>query len=86
MKFKQTHPTSGDETAPYDVILSHNYTFGELVNEILTRNEWGYIEFGGGKFEYRYTKCDNIPEELLTEPIKTVKASGGWSRMDYRIN
>ena len=85
LRFKQTHPAGGDCTAPYDVTLDHDYTFDELVNEILLRNEWGYINFGGYRFEYRYNKCDNIPENLLTIPVKKVTASGGWSRMDYYI-
>ena len=97
LKFIQTHAAGGDETAPYDVIPDKPYTVGEFINEVLiTRpNEWG--EFivrrkGSGYFgrmasaEYRYGKMETeIPAEFATQPIKEVKAAGGWSSMDYNL-
>ena len=39
------------------------------------------------RFEYSRGKTisDNIPEEIKNKPIKTAKASGGWSRMDHDL-
>ncbi|MFR8358765.1 MAG: hypothetical protein ACLVEJ_26075 [Parabacteroides sp.] len=43
MTFVQISRTFGDCTAVYDVLLDREYTVRELINEILTRNEWGEI-------------------------------------------
>lgn len=86
LNFRQTAPTAGDETAPYDVTISQPCTFEELVKEILTRREWGYITYGHHKIEYEYDKCDPIPPELENAPIpRKIFAHGGWGRMDYVI-
>lgn len=85
IKFIQTTPTGSDETAPYNVVLDKPYTFGELVAEILTKNEWGYIHFYGTRIEYRCSSVKDIRGDLLKLPVKQVKASGGWGRMDYHI-
>lgn len=91
-KLKQTHAEGGDCTAPYDVILDKSYTVAEFVAEILKCNpkEWGIISIATpkGYIEINYY-CGKI-EELLPEVIGNtsvlqVKASGGWSRMDYSI-
>ena len=86
LQFIQTHPAGGDCTAPYTVILDRKYTFGELVDEILTKREWGYIRFSGFEYKYRGSECDEIPNEIRNLSICSVKASGGWSRMDYNVN
>jgi hypothetical protein len=85
MKLIQTRPAGGDCIAPYDVELDHQYTFGELVDEILTKKEWGFIDFLGIRIEYHRDKCSQYRESLRDEPIYVVKASGGWSRMDYYV-
>lgn len=90
LKFIQTHPPGSDCTAPYDVILDKPYTVGEFINEVLTTrsNEWGSFHLT------YYTMMDydrgkiiknNIPDECMSMRIKEVKASGGWSAMDYYI-
>ena len=86
LKFYQTAPTGGDETAPYDVIVSQPCTLSELVKNILTRREWGYITYGNQEIEYRYDECEPIPPEIANAPVpRKIFASGGWSRMDYII-
>mgnify|MGYP000813400450 CR=1 FL=1 len=85
MKFIQIRPEGGDCTAPYKVELDHVYTFGELVDEILTKNEWGFIDFLGIRIEYHGDKCSQYLDALRAEPIYVVEASGGWSRMDYYV-
>jgi len=85
MKFIQTAPTGSDETAPYNVVLDKPYTFGELVAEILTKNEWGYIHFCGTLIEYRGSSIKDIRGDLLKHPVKVVKAAGGWGNMDYYV-
>lgn len=85
MKFIQRAPTGSDETAPYYVVLDKPYLFGELVAEILTQNEWGYIHFCGTLIEYRGSSVKNIRDDLLKLPVKQVKASGGWGNMNYHV-
>ena len=49
IKYRRTDKIGGDETAPYDVIFDREYTVRELIEYILTRNEWGNIRFIGGR-------------------------------------
>ena len=85
MTFIQTHSTGSDCTAPYDVVLDHKYTFGELLDEILNKGEWGWITVEKTIFEYRNSKCGEYPESLRNYIVKEVKAAGGYSRMDYYV-
>lgn len=87
IKFKQTARTGGDEIAPYDVIFDRQYTVREFIDYVLTRREWGYIYFKGGPHcGYRGSLLlSDIPDEYMEAGIESVKAAGGWSRMDYRI-
>lgn len=93
-EFVQTGPTAGDETAPYDVILDKTYTVQEFINTVITKlsGEWGYIGvknpkdpfFGEPHCEYKWGKLlSSMPDDILTKTIRSAKASGGWSRMDY---
>lgn len=95
-KFKKTAGPFGDCTSRYDVILDKDYTVGEFIETVLREEpkEWGYIGiykkyeiFGDPVCEYRYGKLitDTLPEEYLKREINEIKASGGWSRMDYEI-
>lgn len=96
IKLTQTSETFGDCTALYSVELSKPYTVKEFIKEVLKRKEWGYIGienrfgesiFGDPNCEYKGKTIitENLPEEILSQPIKKVRASGGWSRMDYII-
>lgn len=96
IKLIQCSETHGDCTAEYSVILDKSYTVEEFINEVLTKNEWGYIgiynegqawfDFGDPNCEYKYDKLvTQMPEDILKEEISEVKASGGWSRMDYLL-
>lgn len=97
LTFIQTHATGSDCTAPYDVIMDKPYTVGEFINEVLTTrtNEWGefVVKHKGCSYfdrmantEYRYGKKESaMPEDIASLPIKEVKASGGWSNMDYDL-
>lgn len=98
IELKPAGNVRGDCTAPYDVELSRECTLRELVDVILTRNEWGYIGkddprdvFGYPRFEYSYdhikegSERGHFTEEDYNRIVKTVKADGGWSRMDYIV-
>jgi len=86
MKFIQNAPAGGpDGTTTYDVLLDKPCTFAELAAEILTKNEWGYIHFCGTRIEYRCSAVKDIRGDLLKLPVKQVKASGSWGRMDYYV-
>ena len=75
MTFVQISRTFGDCTAVYDVLLDREYTVRELINEILTRNEWGEIGvlqgakrnlFDDPHCEYRYSELlSTLPDEYL---------------------
>ena len=83
----------GDCTAPYEVELDKEYTVNEFVQAVLTKREWGYIGidcrgeiFGRPKCEYRDDKLlYSLPDNVLNKKVIKVKASGGWSRMDYLL-
>ena len=81
LKFIQTHPTGSDCTASYDVILDKPYTVGDFINAVLTTrsNEWGSFHLT------YYTRMDYRDGKPMSMRIKEVKASGGWSAMDYYI-
>lgn len=85
----------GDCTAPYLVKLDKEYTVEELVQQILTQydDEWGYIgierpgtSFGDPNCQYNYGQLRNrLPESVLSKKVRSVRADGGWSRMDWYI-
>lgn len=96
--FKLIHKAGpfGDCTSNYDVQLDKNYTVGEFVETVLKEEpkEWGHIIikqkgsiFGGPDCEYRYGELitEPLPEEFLKQDVKEVKASGGWTLMNYFI-
>ena len=98
MNFKCTGGPYGDSMAAFTVELNRECTFRELIDLILTKNEWGYIGkvtprevFGYPCFEYRYDRIKegsergHFTEEDYNRIVKVVKARGGWSRMDYWI-
>ena len=89
MRFIQTHATGSDETAPFDIMDYKAKTVGEFIDEVLKErpNEWGYFDvYGFGRCEYRSGKLlSELSDDKLRYRIKSVKAAGGWSRMDYRI-
>lgn len=97
-KFIQSTPVGGDCTCGYEIKLDREYTVKDFIDIVLTEraDEWGYIgvynpsdfcgrHFGNPKMEYRYGKiiAGNFTEDILNKEIKSVSASGGWSRMDY---
>ena len=88
LKFIQTHPTGSDETAPYDVILDKECTVREFIDAVLKRNEWGRIKIKNGScIEYRRNEVisNDMTENDMACVINKVRASGGWSNMDYYL-
>lgn len=85
IKLIQTCDAGGDCCAPYDVELDRQYTFGELLDKILSRREWGEISFAGYRFSYNGDKISPNPDSLRNCLVTEAKAYGGWSRMDYTI-
>jgi hypothetical protein len=87
-KLKQSTPTGGDCTAGYSVELDKDYSVKDFIENVLTiKGEWGYISIKGkSSCEYKYGKLlSELPPDLLVVKVLNVKASGGWSRMDYYI-
>ena len=94
MKFKQVGNVRGDETAPYEVTDYKAQTVADFVDEVLREKprEWGYISvfegcfFNAPRCEYRDGKLlSTLQDNELQKIIVSVKAEGGWSRMDYYI-
>ena len=96
IKLTQSTRTFGDCTAGYAVTMDKEYTVEEFISEVLTRNEWGciciynegqaWLESGTPNCEYKQDKLvTEMQKEVLQRKIKSVTASGGWSRMDYVI-
>jgi hypothetical protein len=95
IKLTQTSETFGDCTALYSVQLDKPYTVKEFIDEVLTKEEWGYIGiedkygdsiFGNPNCEYKRNELiTEMPVEVLDKVIVKVRASGGWTRMDYNI-
>lgn len=84
MKFNQTTPTGSDETAGFDVEFSG--TVGELIEEILTRKEWGTIEVNGRSIKYKQNLLfDTFPPEVMRAEVVSLTSVGGWSLMSYRV-
>lgn len=90
---KLNHITScGDCTSIYSVSLDREYTIREFIDEILTKNEWGFIYVNdinnpSADCEYRQNVLiSELPSDMLDYEIEKVTASGGWTRMDYTIH
>lgn len=93
----QSTRTAGDSTAGYKVILDKEYTLREFIDAVLTnKDEWGYIRvvkrdcawYNYPRFSYYYGEIPgepNLPEEVYGYKVKSVTASGGWTRMDYVV-
>lgn len=52
LKFIQTGKTGGDCTCPYSVTSDTPLTVAELIQLILARKEWGYINFYYKKIDW----------------------------------
>jgi hypothetical protein len=88
-------PVSYDCTCGYRIEMDKEYTILEFINTILTEKdlEWGWFKICNGhstvigpSFEYNYgSLVTPICNEIRSMRVKSVSASGGWSRMDYII-
>lgn len=95
-KLTQIGRERGDCTAPYAVTLDKAYTVREFIQTVIAKcsDEWGYIGINDGETifgkpccEYRRGKLiSNLPEEIQDKIITSVKADGGWTRMDYMLD
>lgn len=90
LKFTQCGRTGGDECTPYDVSFTPGCTVRDLVLDILSRGEWGYIDIlSPYNLRCEYKSCNIIDspfhEEIQDKIVKRVQAYGGWSRMDYNV-
>ena len=85
-----------DCTASYTVTVNPGTTVKDFIRTILKEypNEWGYIGIDSGRPECRYVfgdpKCEYSHGKIISDigtdgTIKSVSATGGWSRMDYLL-
>lgn len=86
--FTLTHKAGpfGDETSLYELVLTKPITVDEFLDYILKElsNEWGYVDVGHNRVEYRYGKIisGHLP---LQDTVIGGTADGGWTRMDYNL-
>lgn len=97
LNFTSIGKIGGDCTCPYSVTSDTPLTVAELVQQILARKEWGNIDFYYGKIEwgtsistvqYNETQLNNVDDIFVKtqeKPIIKIRASGGWTRMDYDV-
>lgn len=85
-------PVSGDCTQRFRIKLNRGCTLGEFIRAVLATyaGEWGYIEVPmRGLCKYRRGKIEGSSFGFLELESEinpdTIKASGGWSAMDYRV-
>nr|DAI97883.1 MAG TPA: hypothetical protein [Caudoviricetes sp.] len=96
-KFVCTGGPYGDCMSSYRVEMSQPCTIAQLIEFINGQDEWGtvYINpqnwLGHGalaKFEYNnhtQHKPLAMPPFFHNKRIKSIKAHGGWSAMDYNV-
>lgn len=93
-EIRRCTPIGGDCCAGYEIRLEKGYTVSEFIETVLKEriNEWGYISIkkkdaGVLNCGYKYGKIisEQLPKEVLSKHINRVSASGGWTRMDYKI-
>lgn len=83
-----------DCTTIYECSILRPFTVNDLISAVLQNTrEWGNIMIGdtiftSNKLEYRHGEIlkDNINKQDLDKKVTSVKANGGWSRMDYLIS
>lgn len=90
MKFECIGGPYGDCTSSYKV-TDYPTTVGKLLEYILEhkKDEWGYIYIGNRNKVAEY-RCGTIVKPLSDEykdiHISSLRANGGWSRIDYIVN
>lgn len=97
LKLIPTGKVGGDCTCPYSVTSDTPLTVAKLVQQILTRKEWGYINFYYEKIEwgtsisevsYDETQLNNVDDifaKIQEKSVIKIRACGGWTRMDYDV-
>ena len=97
LKFDNVNENA-DATVDYDITFTQSFTVETFLREYLyDRDEWGYISINGPFWlpeaniliEFSRGEAYHINHELLESVrhkiVKKIKASGGWSRMDYEL-
>ena len=98
-RYELNNTASGDDKYSCVVTLEIEYTVKKFIEAILTRsfysNEYGYIKidneaqmylseqkikYSNGKLISNIAELERMP---LDSKIINVRASGGWTRMDY---
>lgn len=95
-KIVQTGKSRDDGTAPFEVILFHEITVREFIQEVLAcSDDWGYIRIEKG-LPFASTPCcpynrgrvltnAYLPfdEADMGKTVVSARADGGLNRMDY---
>lgn len=83
----QSGQTGSDCTARYSVTIKDGTTIEEFMKEVLSRNEWGYVNIDRHpRIEYkRGSIVEGEWEDVKDAEVVMADAHGGWSRMDYRL-
>ena len=93
LNFERTGGPYSDETSSYNVIVPEGMILEEFIKAVLDEKpkEWGEIHLGWGGpilIEYKHGNLFNPSKEVsenLHKEVVAVKASGGWSLMNYYL-
>lgn len=89
----QTHSTGGDCTAPYKLDIKGTPCVGEVINDILSSDDWGMIEVVSegrdsivSHTSYKHGQLEgNRNLGYDGHIVIGGRSAGGWSRMDYTL-
>lgn len=89
LRFKSITSMGQDGTSGYEVTVNRACTLYELIRTVLTRNEWGCISTtsfeGSCEYKGKEVTMSSFSYSTLEREVGEIRASGGWSRMDYRV-
>lgn len=87
MKAKRITQEAGDCTALYEIILEKEYTVKSLLEEILTKREWGCFSVkDGSSCDYKWGNLlTQLNDGDLMKLVKKVTAFGGYSYFNYNV-
>ena len=98
LDFYAKTPMGSDCTCAYSVKFFGQLTVKQLIKEILSRKEWGYVDFflscrkednNCSGVEYKYNELlhpDENFKEIQDYLVVSISAAGGWTRMDYQVS
>lgn len=86
IQFIQIEGKGNADITFYDIQFDRQYTFEELIDEIIKKDEWGFIRTETWHIQYAGNKVGFVPIWMRSCRIKKASAKGGWGNMDYIVD